>query len=64
MTQDRRDTVARAIYTTHWKAPDPETGRAGAPVWENVSAAVREWVLAQADSAIAALNAANPGAER
>src|SRR3954470_14500974 len=48
------DQLARAIYMTHWKPADPDSGRPGAPVWENASNNVREWVTAQAEAAIAA----------
>lgn len=40
------DNVARAIYTTHWRAPSP--------VWENASQNVRNWVRAQAWNAVVA----------
>jgi hypothetical protein len=53
----RRAAVARAIYMTHWQPGDFATGRRGAPQWEQVSDAVREWTLAQADAAIAAYEA-------
>lgn len=58
---NRREAVARAIYATHWELPeeskrglDPQVP----PTWETTSQAVRDWVLAQADSAIAAYEAA------
>lgn len=51
---DKVERVARAIYMTHWKAPDTATGRGGSPVWENASDAVRMWVRAQAIAAITA----------
>jgi hypothetical protein len=56
MTQ--RETVARAIYMTHWSLPEESLrglDRHMTPPWENVSSAVREWVLAQADAAIEAM---------
>jgi hypothetical protein len=60
MTVTRRETIARAIYMTHWGLP--EESKRGLdpripPPWENVSGAVREWVLAQADAAIEAYEA-------
>jgi hypothetical protein len=36
--------VARTIYETHWRSPSPS--------WEQTSDEVREWVRAQALSAI------------
>lgn len=61
MTQ--RETVARAIYMTHWALPE-ESKRGldprNVPTWEGASQAVRDWVLAQADAAIEAMgNVAN-----
>jgi hypothetical protein len=58
MTVTRREAVARAIYMTHWELPEeskrgPETR--WPPTWETASPAVRDWVLAQADSAIEAM---------
>lgn len=35
--------VAQAIYEVHWKE--------GAPRWQNVSPAVKEWVMRQAEAA-------------
>lgn len=49
------DQLARAIYMTHWKPADPDSGRAGPPVWENASNNVREWVTAQAEAVMAVI---------
>lgn len=57
MAADRVERVAHAIYMTHWQ-PSDENPRAQdhrfPPTWENASESVREWVRAQAVSAIAA----------
>lgn len=39
MDADLLDTLARASYLTHWRAPSP--------VWENASDRVKEWVREQ-----------------
>lgn len=39
MTPELLDTLARASYLTHWRAPSP--------VWENASERVKEWVREQ-----------------
>ncbi len=44
MLADEIDQVAKAIYATHWRKPSPD--------WEEASEAVRDWVRAQALSAI------------
>ncbi len=49
MSESLLDTVARAIYRTHWRAPSP--------VWEATSDDVRDWVRKQAVSALEAYNA-------
>lgn len=54
-----RDAVAKAIYETHLPKVREQAefvlgGMPPAPTWEAASADVRKWVLAQADSAIAA----------
>jgi len=41
--------AAKAIYATHWRKPSPD--------WEEASEAVRDWVRAQALSAINAMRA-------
>ena len=56
MSDDRIERVARAIYMTHWRLP-PEAMRGltqpAAPVWEDASESVRDWVRAQAVNAVA-----------
>ena len=49
------ETVAMAIYSTHWRAPSP--------TWDEASEEVRDWVRKQALSAMNALRAAgwSPG---
>jgi hypothetical protein len=42
--QELIEALARAIYSTHWKPPAPE--------WAMASDNVKEWVRAQARSAI------------
>lgn len=54
------DGVARAIYMTHWKPGDPDSGRPGAPIWENASDNVRRWVTAQAEAVLAVPQENNP----
>ena len=49
MLADEIDQVAKAIYATHWRKPSPD--------WEEASEEVRDWVSAQALSAINALRA-------
>ena len=52
--------LAKAIYETHAERPLPSiNGRA--PVWENQSEAVHEWVHAQARAALAHLRALEKG---
>ena len=52
------DLVARAIYETHLRRPPVEGFEfRPAPVWTEASEAVREWVFAQARSAIDAYEA-------
>lgn len=43
--------VARAVYSTHWRKPSPE--------WNETSEQVRDWVRAQALSAINGVRAAD-----
>ena len=58
MTGDKRiiDEVAAAIYETE--------GRRPAPIWQNASSDVRQWVRTQAKSAIAAVRAETGVSER
>ena len=56
MKTTEREYVARTIYMTHWKPTGSDTRTPGAPQWEQASDHVREWVLAQADAAIRALD--------
>lgn len=56
---DKVERVARAIYMTHWD-PGPESKRGldhrFPPMWDAASAEVKNWVRAQAVSAIAAMD--------
>jgi len=52
-TEAQIERAAEAIYMTHW--------RGGAPYWSHVSAAVREYVRAQAIAALTAIAKARPG---
>lgn len=52
MTPTEIDRVARAIYTTHWRQT-PSGNHP--PTWENTTEEIRDWVRAQAVSAIEAI---------
>jgi hypothetical protein len=43
--------MAKAIYDTHAERPLPSP-KVRAPVWENQSEAIREWIRAQARAAL------------
>lgn len=47
-----REIVGQAIYETHLKPTSELLADRSAPQWEDVSKAVRKWVLDQADAAI------------
>lgn len=53
------EAVAAAIYGTHRSAPEWSEGQRPAPTWSNASDAVRQWVRAQAERAIAVVRAAD-----